>query len=93
MSKFKAKCYDEIACPSRAHAAYNSVYFVRAAAVCAKRKRKKRFGTPLDFMRNFMKLFFHCTQTHFPELLAMTEGGTRNQEAPSPVAGRYSRPH
>lgn len=32
-SKFSAQCYDKVVCPSYMHTTWNSMYFVRAAAV------------------------------------------------------------
>ncbi len=39
--KFKAHCHDRAVCPSCMHTVCNSMYFVRAAAVCTKSKKQK----------------------------------------------------
>ncbi len=40
-SKFKAYCHERAVCPSCVHTACNSMYFVRAAAVCTICKKQK----------------------------------------------------
>ncbi len=40
-SKFKAHCHDRAVCPTCMHTACNSMYFVRAAAVCTASKKQK----------------------------------------------------
>lgn len=40
-SKFSAQCYDKVVCPSYMHTAWNSMYFVRAAAIPSQSKKLK----------------------------------------------------